>query len=101
MKRLYRLSRDAKRDLLDAWKYLSRHASVEVADKIVSEIRAGMDRLTKSPDIGHSRKDLTDLPVRFLRVHPYLIIYAPLEKPLEIVRILHSSRDIPSILGEL
>jgi antitoxin ParD1/3/4/toxin ParE1/3/4 len=58
-----------------------------------------MDRIGESPGLGHRREDLTELPVRFYRVHKFLIVYAPEEEPIGIVRILHSSRDISAILG--
>jgi plasmid stabilization system protein ParE len=34
-------------------------------------------------------------------VHPYpnyLIVYDPAKKPLQIIRILHAARDIPTVL---
>jgi plasmid stabilization system protein ParE len=45
------------------------------------------------------RRDL--LPVRFWVVQPYsnyLIVYVPEKKPLQIIRILHSARDLPALL---
>jgi plasmid stabilization system protein ParE len=100
MSRRYRLSREAKTDLLQIWSYLAEHASFEVADKVAADLRDGMDEIGTSPGIGHRRSDLTKLPIKFYRVHSYLILYAPDEKPLGIVRVLHGSRDIASILGE-
>lgn len=100
MRRPYRLARQAKTDLLQTWNYLAEEVSFEVADKVVADLYAGMDKLGRSPGIGHERPDLTKLPIKFYRVHRYLILYAPNEKPIGIVRILHGSRDIPSILGE-
>src|SRR5258708_6027586 len=100
MSRPYRLSREAKTDLLQIWNYLAEHASFDVADKVIADLYDGMDKIGKSPAIGHLRDDLTRLPVRFYRVHSYLILYAPRERPIGIVRVLHSSRDIPSVLGE-
>ena len=47
------------------------------------------------------RKDLTPLPVRFWVVQPYthyLIVYDSEKKPLQVIRILHTSRDLPSVL---
>jgi plasmid stabilization system protein ParE len=81
-----------------AWEYLSKNASVDIADQVIDDLYAGMDKLSETPGIGHWRKDLTDLPLRFYLVHRYLIIYEPKKKPLWIVRVLHSARDIPSIL---
>ena len=47
------------------------------------------------------RKYLTPLPVRFWVVQPYLnyiIVYNPEKEPLQIIRILHSARDLRSVL---
>ena len=98
MKRLFRLSRQAKTDLLHIWNYLAEQASFDVADKVIADLYAGMDKLAKTPGIGHSREDLTPLPVLFYRVHRYLIICAPAERLMGIVRVLHGSRDIPAVL---
>lgn len=57
--------------------------------------------LVDSPLAGRVRKDLTPLPLRFWVVHPYsnyLIVYDPEKKPLQIIRILHGARDLPSVL---
>jgi plasmid stabilization system protein ParE len=59
------------------------------------------DLLADSPFAGRARKDLTPLPVRFWVVHPYskyLIVYDPEKKPLQIIRVLHGARDLPSVL---
>jgi len=36
--------------------------------------------------------------VRFWPVFSYLIVYDPLKKPVEIVRVLHGKRDVEEIL---
>ncbi len=57
-----------------------------------------MDRLAEHPQIGHYCPDLTPQPVRFWPVkNRYLIIYKE-GRPLEIVRLLSSYRDITSLL---
>ena len=48
--------------------------------------------------MGHGREDLTDQPVLFWPVGAYSIIYRPETMPLEVVRVLHGSRDIPSLV---
>jgi plasmid stabilization system protein ParE len=99
MKRPYRLSREAKTDLLQIWNYLAESASFDVADKVVADLKKGMDQLGKSPGIGHYRTDITELPIKFYRVHRYLILYTPDLKPIGIVRILHGARDISFIMS--
>jgi plasmid stabilization system protein ParE len=98
MKRPSRITRQARTDLRKNWNYLAEHASFEVADKVIADIRDGIEQIEKSPGIGHERPDLTPLPVRFYLVHRYLIIYT--QKPsLIVVRILHAARDISSVLS--
>jgi toxin ParE1/3/4 len=99
-RRRYRLSRLARTDLLQIWNYLADTASFEVADRVVADLYVGMDAIAASPGIGHRRTDLTSLPIKFYRVYSYLILYAPDETPLGIVRVLHGARDIYSILEE-
>jgi len=59
-----------------------------------------MRRLAQSPLMGHLREDLTDEPVRFWSVYSYVIVYDPETQPLQIIRILHSARDLRRILDE-
>ena len=99
MNRKYRISRDANTDLIGIWNYLAESSSFDIADKVIADLRAGMDRLGESPGMGHQRPDLTELPVHFYGVHSYLIVYDRTRKPISIVRVLHSSRDIPRILN--
>jgi plasmid stabilization system protein ParE len=98
MRRRYKLSRDARTDLLKAWNYLAESVSFDVADKVLADLYEGMDKVARTPGLGHLREDLTTLPVKFYLVHKYLVVYTP-EKPVGIVRVIHSARDIRAILG--
>jgi antitoxin ParD1/3/4/toxin ParE1/3/4 len=48
----------------------------------------------------HLREDLADEPVGFWSVYPSLIVYDPETQPLQILRILHSARDVRRILDQ-
>jgi plasmid stabilization system protein ParE len=52
------------------------------------------------PHQGHHRPDLTTRPMRFMRVRSFLIAYAPDEKPLLILAIIHGSRS-PRIMAAI
>jgi plasmid stabilization system protein ParE len=52
------------------------------------------------PGAGHWRRDLTDESVSFFAVYSYLIVYRPEAKPLQVVAILHGSRDVERILSK-
>jgi len=101
---LYRLTPKAKADLREIWSYIATD-SVEAADRVEAAIYDACVRLAKAPLQGHTRKDLTQLPVRFwtvVRYRRYVIVYDPLGRPLKIIRILHGARDVARELkGEL
>ena len=100
MKRRYKLAPEAVRDLLDIWRYLKKEAGQETADRVEFVIRSKFVYLANFPGAGHWRRDLTSAEVRFFPVYSYLIVYRPETKPLEIVSILHASRDVAGILHQ-
>jgi antitoxin ParD1/3/4/toxin ParE1/3/4 len=99
-RRAYELSAAARLDLLQIWNYLAEASSLNVADKVVADIEASIRKIAKTPGLGHRRPDLTDRDILFYRVHSYLILYRPDKKPLNVVRIVHGSRDVKSLLAE-
>jgi plasmid stabilization system protein ParE/predicted transcriptional regulator len=62
-------------------------------DRVLADIHSTLTTLAGSPQIGHRRPDLTTRPLRFHVVREYLIAYAPEEKPLWVVGILHGRRN--------
>ena len=48
---------------------------------------------------GHVREDLTSRPLKFWPVYSYLIVYDPVTKPVQIMRVLHGMRDVEEILN--
>ncbi len=96
----YQFTPQATDDLLDIWTFIARD-SPEAADRVETAIFRACDLLAHSPLIGRMRKDVTQLPLRFWVVHPYsnyLIVYDPERTPLQVIRILHGARDLPSAL---
>jgi plasmid stabilization system protein ParE len=88
----------ARRDLEEIWDYLAldnRRAAERVLDRIETTIR----ELAKTPGLGHLREELADRRHRFFLVYSYLIVYRPETRPLQIIRVLHASRDIRALLG--
>jgi antitoxin ParD1/3/4 len=94
----YILSPEAGLDLLHIWRYIGNEASHQMADRVESVILDKIVYLAGNPGGGHSRKDLTDEPVRFFAVYSYLIVYRPETKPLQIVAILHGQRNLRQLL---
>ncbi len=54
--------------------------------------------LAEFPGKGHLREDLTSLPLHFFLLDTYLIVYNRAASPLAIHAVLHTSRDVRSLL---
>jgi plasmid stabilization system protein ParE len=89
----YRLTPAAENDVFEIWMHIASD-DLAAADRLESEFFSAFQRLAERPDLGHFRRDLTDKTVRFLAVREtYLVVYDPVARPLEILRVLHGSRD--------
>jgi antitoxin ParD1/3/4 len=96
----YLFTPQAVADLFDIWSFIVQD-NPTAADRVENAVFQACDLLTDSPLAGRTRKELTPLPVRFWVVQPYtnyLIVYDPETSPLQIIRILHSARDVPALL---
>ncbi|MBW4090781.1 MAG: type II toxin-antitoxin system RelE/ParE family toxin [Proteobacteria bacterium] len=96
----YRLSPEARRDILDITDYVAAD-NVDAALRLRDRLFAAFDRLARRPGLGHVRDDLIarTAGVRFWPVGVYLVIYRPLEATIGIVRVLSGYRDLAAILG--
>jgi len=90
---------DAVKDLEEIWEYIAAD-SLDAADRVREEIYETIQSLVPLPYVGHSRPDLTARPLRFQIVREYVLAYAPDEKPLAIIAILHGRRN-PRVMAAL
>jgi antitoxin ParD1/3/4 len=96
----YVFAPQAEEDLFGIWSYIAQD-SLEAADRMESEVYRTCVFLASTPYAGHSRPDLTKLPVKFWtlpRFSRYIIVYDPVPQPLRILRILHGAKNLA---GEL
>ncbi len=77
-----------------------RADSFDAADRTIAEIFAAIWGLVPFPNQGHKRPDLISRPLRFILVREYLIAYAPDEKPLWIVAVMHGRRN-PRVMAAI
>jgi plasmid stabilization system protein ParE len=88
----YALHPEAFVDLDDIRDYIARR-NPNAADRVVSEVFETIRGLVPFPHKGHKRPDLTSRPLRFILARDYLIAYAPEEKPLWIIAVMHGRRS--------
>jgi toxin ParE1/3/4 len=93
----YVLSPDALQDLQDIWDFIALD-NVNAADKLEDEFFSAFEKLSRQPRMGHTRPDWTERDARFWSIGSYLIVYRERIGTLEILAILHGSRDIPEVI---
>ena len=72
----------------------------DAADRVMSEIFDVTRGLVSFPHRGHRRPDLSSRPLRFTLVREYLIVYAPEERPLWVVAVMHGRRS-PRVMAAI
>jgi antitoxin ParD1/3/4/toxin ParE1/3/4 len=71
--------------------------SPQNAPLVSTRLRDAFRKLANMPTLGHVREELRNDVLRVLPVTGLLVIYAPTVKPLTIVRIVHTARDLGRI----
>src|ERR1700690_2545416 len=90
----------ARKDLFEIWNYITQD-NPEAASRVGRAIILACELVSDSAFAGEVREDLAPLPLRFWLVQPYVsygIVYNSETKPLQIVRIIHGARNLPSSL---
>ena len=90
---------EARLDLDELWEFI-RADNLDAADRMIAEILAAIAALVPFPGQGHRRPHLTSCPLRFIFVREYLIAYAPEEKPLWVVAVMHGRRS-PRVMAAI
>jgi toxin ParE1/3/4 len=92
----------ARRELREASGWIARKSPVTAHALVAEAVRAAA-LLARQPMLGQPRLDLLPEPYRFwsLRGFPYLLVYNSSVNPPRILRILHTARDLQTLLGDM
>jgi toxin ParE1/3/4 len=90
---------DALTDLTEIWEYIAAD-NPGAADRVIEEIHEAIRALVPFPQLGHQRFDLSSRALRFHPIRNFLIAYAPDEKPLLVLAVLHGRRN-PRVIAAL
>ena len=95
----FELHPGAASDITSIWEFIAED-NPRAAGRVREDILDAIRRLVPFPLQGHQRADLTSRPLRFRTVRNYLIAYAPDEKPLLILAVLHGRRS-PRVIAAI
>ena len=96
---VYDFHPEALSDLDEIWEFI-RSDNLDAADRVIAEILAAIAGVVPFPGQGHTRPDLTTRSLRFILVRQYLIAYAPEEKPLWVIAVMHGRRN-PRVMAAI
>ena len=93
MKPVIRRSLQSLADLEEIWAYIARDSEFQ-ADRWIRKIEERIQHLALHNGTGHPRSELAP-GLRSSNLKDHVVFYRPIgETGIEVVRILHSSRDI-------
>lgn len=87
----------ARRDLKDIGRYIAREScSRALALRFLDAIDARCKVYASQPELGEACPDLGPCVRRF-SVGNFVVFYVPLADGIEVLRVIHGSRDIPAV----
>ena len=105
MKRAILVRPTAERDLDEQAEYLASHGNLELALRFYRAAEATFELLASRPWMGkvnqfHSRflANVRTFPLKGFAKH--LVFYLPIEQGVEIIRVLHGTRDLKVLLQQ-
>lgn len=88
----------AEEDLIEIWIYIAQD-NPGAADRVLDDIEQRFHALADNPLMGRLRPDIAP-ELRYFAVGSYLILYRTVEDEIQIIRVIHGARDLPTILTE-
>jgi toxin ParE1/3/4 len=97
-----RLRQLATTDLEDASDFYRREAGEQVALEFIDTVESSMKRISRSPHVGslHFAYELAIPDLRAWPLHrfPYVVFYVVADEEIDVWRILHARRDLPTTI---
>ncbi len=88
----------AKTDLVEIWDYIADDSEAR-ADAFIESIDQTLHSLAEYPKIGRVRDEIA-INLRSFPIGRYVIFYRKFSEGIEIVRVLHSARDLDMIFSQ-
>jgi toxin ParE1/3/4 len=85
----------ASSDLIEIWSYIAEDSAAH-ADAFIDKIHATLQVLALQPESGRRREELAP-GIRSFPCGRYIVFYLPVASVIEVVRVLHSARDIENV----
>lgn len=91
----YRLNSKAEEDLLNIWSYIAENSPAN-ATKFIRTFHQHFTLLAENAQLGQARPDIAP-ELRYFPVKRYLILYRQISDGIEVMRVIHGSRDLGAL----
>jgi len=88
----------ARDDIDDIWNYIADD-NINAADNWLDKLDEQFALLTLQPLMGRARDELA-AGIRSFPFGRYMIFYLPLPNGIDVVRVLHSARDVSALFDQ-
>lgn len=93
-----RITRQAQRDLEEIWDNLAQR-NEEAADRLLEAIMEKVRFHARFPLTGRLRDDLAP-HLRSSAVDRHVVFFRPVDDTVEVLRVLHGSRDVDTLMKD-
>lgn len=93
-----RHSHKARQDLLSIWAYIAED-NPTAADHLLDSLDDACAKLAAYPKMGQARTDIAPT-LRYFPVGNYLILYQESNDGIEVIRVLHTARDMAAVFHD-
>jgi toxin ParE1/3/4 len=95
----YKIAPAARSDLDEVWDYLGiEKQNPTAASRQIEMLHNKFSLLAANPLLGEVRNDLGP-DLRSFVARKYVVVYRPIGRTIEIVRVVHAARDIRALFG--
>lgn len=99
MKKSFVLTPQAESDVFEIWDHIAEDSVIN-ADQVRDQVFEAFQKLADMPGMGHVREDLADQRHRFWPVYSYLVVYREETDPLQIIAVVHGSRELKAFFAK-
>jgi len=96
--RRFRLTPEAVTDIREILLSVAAD-SPDTAERLRSDFYEALQRLARSPGIGHFHEELLDRRYRFWNFYSYVVCYAWRAKPIHVIAVVHGARDLAAFFA--
>ena len=94
-----RISAEAEADLDAIWLYIANDSPVN-ADRFLDRLVTSLTTTLSTAPLAGRTRDEFELGLRSFPIENYIAFYRLRDTTVEIVRIIHSARDLSALFGE-